>query len=63
MHYQYEWIVTLEIIAETEKESKEKLKAFKSKLFEQYAVTDDVWLTGIKKSEGEGRSSSLRAFD
>ncbi len=54
MHYEYEWIVTVEVIAETESESKKKLAAFKSKLFEQYAETDDIWLTGIKR---RGRSN------
>jgi hypothetical protein len=49
MHYEYEWIVTLEIVAESEKESKEKLKKFKQELFTKYGVTDDVWLTGIKQ--------------
>jgi hypothetical protein len=57
MHYEYEWIVTVEVIAETESESKKKLAAFKSKLFEQYAETDDIWLTGIKRAKGRGGSN------
>lgn len=52
IHYQYEWIVTVEIPATSERESKEKLKKFKSELFNRYAVTDDVWLTGIKRWNG-----------
>jgi hypothetical protein len=52
IHYQYEWIVTVEIPATTERESKEKLKKFKQELFSRYAVTDDVWLTGIKRWNG-----------
>lgn len=52
IHYQYEWIVTVEIPATTERESKEKLKKFKSELFNRYAVTDDVWLTGIRRLNG-----------
>jgi len=51
-HYVYEWIVTVEIPATTERESKEKLKKFKQELFSRYAVTDDVWLTGIKRWNG-----------
>jgi len=51
-HYVYEWIVTVEIPATTERESKEKLKKFKSELFNRYAVTDDVWLTGIRRWNG-----------
>jgi hypothetical protein len=57
MHYEYQWLVTVEVIADTEEESKEKLKAFKYKLFEQYAETDDIWLTAIRKAGG--RSESL----
>lgn len=52
IHYQYEWVVTVEIPATTERESKEKLKKFKSELFNRYAVTDDVWLTGIRRWNG-----------
>jgi hypothetical protein len=52
IHYQYEWIVTVEIPAMTERESKEKLKKFKSELFNRYGVTDDIWLTGIRKWNG-----------
>jgi hypothetical protein len=52
IHYQYEWIVTVEIPATSERESKEKLKKFKSELFNRYAVTDDVWLTGIRRWNG-----------
>lgn len=52
IHYEYEWIVTLEIPAYSRKESKEKLKKFKSELFNRYAVTDNVWLTGIKRWNG-----------
>lgn len=52
IHYQYEWIVTVEIPATSERESKEKLKKFKSELFKRYAVTDDVWLTGITRWNG-----------
>ena len=52
IHYQYEWIVTVEIPAMTERESKEKLNKFKSELFHRYAVTDDVWLTGIRRWNG-----------
>jgi hypothetical protein len=52
IHYQYEWIVTVEIPATTERESKETLKKFKSELFNRYAVTDDVWLTGIRRWNG-----------
>ena len=48
-HYVYEWIVTVEIPAKDERESKEKLKKFKSELFSRYGVTDDVWLTGIRR--------------
>lgn len=48
-HYVYEWIVTVEIPAKDERESKEKLKRFKSELFTRYGVTDDVWLTGIRR--------------
>lgn len=51
IHYEYEWIVTLEIPANSEQESKEKLKKFKSELFERYAATDDVWLTRIRPSD------------
>lgn len=49
IHYEYEWIVTLEIPAYSRKESLEKLKKFKSDLFNRYGVTDDVWLTGIRR--------------
>lgn len=42
IHYEYEWLVTLEIPAYSRKESKEKLKKFKSELFNSYAVTDDI---------------------
>lgn len=52
IHYQYEWIVTVEIPAMSERESKEKLKKFKSELFNRYGVTDDVWLTGIRRWNG-----------
>jgi hypothetical protein len=52
IHYQYEWLVTVEIPATSERESKEKLKKFKSELFNRYAVTDDVWLTGIRRWNG-----------
>lgn len=52
IHYQYEWIVTVEIPAMTERESKEKLNKFKSELFNRYGVTDDVWLTGIRRWNG-----------
>jgi hypothetical protein len=52
IHYQYEWVVTIEIPAMTERESKEKLKKFRSELFNRYAVTDDVWLTGIRRWNG-----------
>jgi ribosome maturation protein Sdo1 len=52
IHYQYEWIVTVEIPAMTERESKEKLNKFKSELYNRYAVTDDVWLTGIRRWNG-----------
>jgi hypothetical protein len=52
IHYEYEWIVTVEIPAMSERESKEKLNRFKSELFHRYAVTDDVWLTGIRRSKG-----------
>ena len=52
IHYEYEWIVTIEIPATSERESKEKLQKFKSELFSRYAVTDDVWLTGIKRWNG-----------
>ena len=52
MHYEYEWIVTVEIPAMSERESKEKLNKFKSELFNRYAVTDDVWLTGIRRWKG-----------
>jgi len=57
MHYEYQWIVRVEVIADTEEESKKKLATFKSKLFEQYAETDDIWLTGIKRAKGRGRSN------
>ncbi len=53
VHYEYEWIVTVEIPAMTERESKEKLNKFKSELFERYAGTDDVWLTGIRRWNGK----------
>jgi hypothetical protein len=53
IHYQYEWVVTVEIPATTERESKEKLKKFKSELFNRYGVTDDVWLTGIRRWNGD----------
>jgi hypothetical protein len=53
VHYEYEWIVTVEIPAMTERESKEKLNKFRSELFERYAVTDDVWLTGIRRWNGK----------
>lgn len=49
IHYEYEWIVTLEIPAYSRKESLEKLKKFKSELFNRYGVTNDVWLTGIRR--------------
>jgi len=49
IHYEYEWIVTVEIPAISEQESKEKLKKFRSELFNRYAMTDDVWLTGIRR--------------
>lgn len=52
VHYEYQWIVTVEIPAQSERESKEKLNKFKSELFERYAVTDDVWLTGIRRWNG-----------
>ncbi|RPH50973.1 MAG: HNH endonuclease [Desulfobacteraceae bacterium] len=52
IHYQYEWIVTVEIPATTERESKEKLKKFKQELFNRYAVTGDVWLTAIRRWNG-----------
>jgi len=52
VHYEYEWIVTLEIPAMSERESKEKLNRFKSELFQRYAATDDVWLTGIRRWKG-----------
>jgi len=52
IHYQYEWIVTVEIPAMTERESKEKLNKFKSELFNRYGVTDDAWLTGIRRWNG-----------
>jgi hypothetical protein len=52
VHYEYEWIVTVEIPAMTERESKEKLEKFKSELFRRYAATDDVWLTGIRRWKG-----------
>jgi hypothetical protein len=52
VHYEYEWIVTVEIPAMSERESKEKLNRFKSELFHRYAVTDDVWLTGIRRWNG-----------
>ena len=52
MHYEYEWIVTVEIPAMSERESKEKLNKFKSELFNRYAVTEDVWLTGIRRWKG-----------
>jgi hypothetical protein len=53
IHYEYEWILTLEIPACSRRESKEKLKKFKSELFSRYGVTDDVWLTGIKRWNGK----------
>jgi len=53
VHYEYEWIVTVEIPAMNERESKEKLNKFKSELFQRYAVTDDVWLTGIRRWNGK----------
>lgn len=53
IHYGYDWIVSLEIPAYSEKESKEKLKKFKQELFSRYAVTDDVWLTGIRRRNGK----------
>jgi hypothetical protein len=52
VHYEYEWIVTVEIPAMSERESKEKLNKFKSELFHRYAVTDDVWLTEIRRWNG-----------
>ncbi len=52
LHYQYEWIVTVEIPATTAQESKEKLRRFKQELLNRYAVTDDVWLTGIRRWNG-----------
>lgn len=52
IHYEYEWIVTLEIPAYSRKESKEKLKRFKSELFNRYGVTENVWLTGIRRWNG-----------
>jgi hypothetical protein len=55
MHYEHQWIMTFEIIAESEQERKEKLKAFKRKLFNQYGWTDDVWLTGIRLKDNDGR--------
>jgi hypothetical protein len=57
MHYEYQWLVTVEVIAESKEESQKKLKEFKSKLFSQYAETDDIWLTAIRKAGG--RSESL----
>ena len=56
MHYEYQWIVRVEVIAESKEESQKKLAQFKSKLFEQYAETDDIWLTGIKSAKGRGGS-------
>ena len=53
VHYEYEWIVTLEIPAYSRKESKEKLKKFKQELFSRYGVTDNVWLTGIRRWSGK----------
>jgi hypothetical protein len=52
IHYEYEWIVTVEIPAKSKQESKEKLTKFKSELFSRYAVTDDVWLTRIRRYDG-----------
>ena len=52
VHYEYQWIVTVEIPAQSERESKEKLNKFKSELLGRYAVTDDVWLTGIRRYNG-----------
>lgn len=54
MNYEYDWRITVEVIADTEQESKEKLKKFKSELFNRYGVTDDVWMISIKKSKGRG---------
>ena len=51
MNYEYEWVVTLEVIAESESKSKEKLKKFKQELFAKYGVTDDIWLTGIRMND------------
>jgi hypothetical protein len=53
VHYEYEWIVTVEIPAMSERESKEKLNKFKPELFHRYAATDDVWLTGIRRWNGK----------
>ena len=53
MHYEHQWLVTFEVIAESEKEAKEKIKAFKSELFARYGVTDNIWLTGIRKAQEE----------
>ncbi len=52
IHYQYEWIVTVAIPAISERESKEKLNKFRSELINRYAITDDVWLTGIRRWDG-----------
>lgn len=52
VHYEYEWIVTFEIPAMNERESKEKLEKFRTELFHRYAVTDGVWLTGIRRWNG-----------
>ena len=46
------WIVTVEIPAMSERESKEKINKFKLELFNRYAVTEDVWLTGIRRWKG-----------
>lgn len=53
VHYEYEWIVTVEIPAMSARESKEKLNKFKYELFERYAHTDDIWLTGIRRWNGK----------
>jgi len=52
VHYEYEWIVTIEIPANSEQESKRKLEKFKTELFERYAASDDVWLTRIRRYDG-----------
>jgi ribosomal protein L29 len=46
---EYEWIVTVEVKGETEKETKDKLKKLKSELFTLHGRDADVQIVEIKR--------------